>query len=186
MTDWFGSAVSMSDASGRSTWSQARLLIVALTAAAIGLSSCGDDGGARGERSVAPNSASRLATSVAGHREPILIKTRVHGFAGDVLAGSVIGDSPFCLEGTVRHEHGSPEIGFPAVNVFRCTNGDLKIGFGPGPDQMNNVVQTSDWKILGGSGRFAGASGRGRMTVRWESAGSSKGQETFRGVVTVP
>jgi len=107
-------------------------------------------------------------------------------FEGEVLAGSGIGDSPFCRGGTVRHEPGSPEIGFPAINVFRCTDGQLRIGFGPGPDQMNNAVQTSSWEILDGSGRFAGMSGDGQMKVRFERAGASKGQETFKGRVVVP
>ena len=83
--------------------------------------------------------------------------------------------------GTLRHEHGSPEIGFPAVDVFDCPEGRLRIGFGPGPDQMNNVIQTSYWEILDGSGRYAKMRGDGQMKVRFQAAGSSKGLETFRG-----
>jgi len=158
----------------RRVWRRGRWLAIALTITATGLTACGDDGGdeAAGDR--------------AGER--IVIKTRVKMFAGKVLAGSVIGDSPFCPGGAVRHEPGSPEIGFPAINVFRCPDGQLEIGFGPGPDQMNNAVQTSDWEVLDGSGRFEGINGGGQMSVRWQRAGSPEevGQETFTGMVVDP
>jgi hypothetical protein len=169
---------------------------MAVTIVATCLTACSDDGGGEGgnDRSAAPSDV-LLTTppqetpshdAPAGDGPPILIKTRVKGFAGDVLAGSVLGDSPFCPGGTVRHEHGSPDIGFPAVNVFRCPDGQLSIGFGPGPDQMDNSVQTSDWKILDGIGRFAGMSGDGQMIVRFDRAGSVRGEETFTGHVVVP
>jgi hypothetical protein len=171
---------------------QARWLTVALTVAAIGLAACSgddeDDGGTTPVPDVTtsdPEADSQSPALEPVHGgEPILIKTRVKMFAGKVLAGSVIGESPFCPGGTVRHEHGSPEIGFPAVNVFRCPDGQLEIGFGPGPDQMNNTVQTSGWEVLDGSGRFAGISGEGQMIVQWPRVGSSMGQETFTGTIT--
>ena len=139
-----------------------------------------------GDGTAAESPDTHLATPRKGDREPILVKTRVNGVAGKVLAGSVIGDAAFCPGGTLRHEHGSPDIGFPAVNVFLCADGQVEIGFGPGPDQMNNVVQTSYWEVLGGRGRFEGIRGDGRMTVRFARVGSSSGAETFRGFVVVP
>jgi hypothetical protein len=170
---------------------------MALTIMATCLTACSDDGGREGgdDRTVAPSADTHRTTppqetsshdAPEGDREPILIKTRVKGLGGEVLVGSVLGDSPFCPGGTVRHEHGSPEIGFPAINVFHCPHGKLRIGFGPGPDQMNNTVQTSDWKILDGSGRLARISGDGQMIVQFERAGSATGQETFTGKVVVP
>ena len=159
-------------------------LTLALTITATGLTACGgeEDGG---DGTAVPHA--RTASPTPSERsEPILIKTQVARFAGEVLAGSVIGGSPFCPGGTLRHEHGSPEIGFPAIDVFDCPEGRLRIGFGPGPDQMNNVIQTSYWEILDGSGRYAKMRGDGQMKVRFQAAGSSKGQETFRGDVTVP
>lgn len=115
-----------------------------------------------------------------------MIKTKFKGFDGTVVVGSLIGTSPFCSGGTLHHEPGSAEIGYPAVNVFTCDTSQLKIGFGPGPDQMNKRIQTSDWKVLGGSGAFAGATGSGHMSVEFPTAGASTGQETFTGTVTVP
>jgi hypothetical protein len=166
-----------------------RLLAISLTIAATGLAACGgdpDDGAEEARSTVAPVAQTQVAKPPAADEESILIKTRMKGFAGKVLTGSVIGDSPFCPAGTVRHDDGNPDIGFPAINVFVCPDGQLRIGFGPGPDQMDNAVQTSYWKILDGSGSLAGVSGDGQMTVRFESAGSSKGEETFTGRVVVP
>jgi hypothetical protein len=162
-------------------------LTAAAAVLAAGLTACGDDGESEhGGTDVSDEAGTRLATPAGRSREPILIKTRITGFKGEVLAGSTIGDARFCPGGSVRHERGSLEIGFPAINVFRCAHGQLRIGFGPGPDQMNRSVQTSYWEILDGSGRFAGIRGDGRMTVRFVRAGSSRGEETFRGHVVVP
>jgi hypothetical protein len=194
----FSGAVGMRDRFGRRIWRQGRWVTIALTIMAVCLTACGDDGGGEGEddRTVAPSAGTRLPSpppqetpghdAAEGDREPILIKTQITGFAGEVLVGSVLGNSPFCPGGTVRHEAGSLEIGFPAINVFHCPDGQLRIGFGPGPDQRNDSVQTSDWKIVEGSGRFARMSGDGQMVVQFERAGSSKGQETFTGMVLVP
>jgi hypothetical protein len=197
MSRRFSSTVGMRGRYERKIWRQGRRLTMALTIMATCLTACGDDrGDGDGDgRTVAPSADTHLTTppqatpshdAPEGDREPILIKTRVKGLAGEVLAGSVFGDSPFCPGGTVRHEHGSLEIGFPAINVFHCPDGQLRIGFGPGADQMNNSVQTSDWKILDGTGRFARISGDGQMIVQFERAGSVKGQETFTGQVVVP
>jgi hypothetical protein len=165
-------------------WCRGLRFTTAVAVMTAGLAACGKD---EGRRSDAPDRTTTHAASPGeGSRQPILVRTRITGFTGTVLAGSVLGDSPFCPGGTVRHEAGSPEIGFPAVNVFRCTDGQLRIGFGPGPDQRDNAVQTSDWKVLDGTGRFAGASGHGRMSVRFTRAGASRGRETFTGRILVP
>jgi len=174
---------------GRGRW-----LAVAATVLAASLTSCSEDGGTVGSRTDAAGAETattsptgpRSTTPPRGSRETILIKTRITGFSGEVLAGSLIGDSPFCPGGTVGHEHGSPEIGYPAVNVFHCTGGQVRIGFGPGPDQMNDIVQTSGWEILDGSGGFAGITGLGQMKVRWARVGASRGRETFRGEGLIP
>jgi hypothetical protein len=88
--------------------------------------------------------------------------------------------------GTVRHDPGSPAIGFPAINVFDCSDGRLRIGFGPGPDQMDNAVQTSDGEVLDGTDRYDGAHGDGEMSVESESVGSTQGRETSTGEAALP
>ena len=151
------------------------LVLLATTTALV---SCGGADDDPGEPSAGPAST---ATAT-----PIMIMTQIEGFTGQVLDGSVLAGEPFCTGGTVQHEHGSPAIGFPAVNVFSCAEGELQIAFGPGPGQMNNATQTSDWKVIEGSGAFEGATGNGHMSVTFESVGSIKGAETFEGTVTLP
>lgn len=118
--------------------------------------------------------------------ERIVIKTRIVGFTGKVRTGSVLGSAGFCPDGTVRHDRGNLQIGFPAVNVFNCQAGTLRIGFGPGPDQIDQAVQTSDWRVLDGTGSFAGATGEGTMRVKFDDAAAAIGHEVFIGVVVVP
>ena len=165
-------------------------LVATLALATATLVACGgdsgDDSGAASSTSGTVATSTAPTTASSRNAEPITIKTRMYGFAGEVLARSTLGDGPFCPGGSVTHEHGSLDLGYPAVNVIDCSDGQLRIGFGPGPDQMNNAVQTSDWEVLDGSGLFAGTSGSGRMEVRWESVGSDQGQETFTGTVALP
>jgi hypothetical protein len=168
----------------------ARSALTALAIAATSLTACS---GASETGATASATASGAATTGAtvttpahGEHKTIVIKTQFVDFDGTVVAGSLIGDSSFCPGGTLHHEFGSPEIGYPAINVFTCGESQLKIGFGPGPDQMNNRIQTSDWEILGGSGDFVGVTGSGQMKVEFPRVGASRGQETFTGTVVVP
>ena len=184
MTPSFGGAVGIRGRAEQRIWCRGWRLTAVAAMTAVGLTACGEDADRGTDASDA--AGTHLSKPAEGSREPILIKTRVTGFKGEVLAGSLIGDSRFCPGGTVLHERGSPEIGFPAINVLRCADGHLRIGFGPGPDQMNEAFQTSSWEILDGTGRYAGMSGEGRMTVLFERAGAAEGRETFKGRVVVP
>jgi hypothetical protein len=150
---------------------------LAVMIAAACLTSCANDND--------EGSASATTTAPSPEVERIVIKTRIVGFTGKVLTGSVLGDAAFCPGGTLRHDHGSLEIGFPAVNVFSCEAGTLRIGFGPGAGQMEQAVQTSDWRVLDGTGSFAGATGEGTMRVTFEDRDAAIGQETFTGVVVL-
>jgi hypothetical protein len=161
---------------------------LAMMIAAACLASCGDDnvGGRGSAPTIAPSPEVDSSPPPALEGEKIVIKTRIVEFTGKVLTGSVLGDAAFCPGGTLRHEHGSPEIGFPAINVFNCQAGALRIGFGPGPDQQDQSVQTSDWRVLDGTGSFAGSTGEGTMRVKFEEGDAAIGHETFVGVVVVP
>jgi hypothetical protein len=162
-------------------------LALAVMIAAACLTSCDDKTEASGSAAtIAPSPDLDNSSPPALDGENVVIKTRIVGFAGQVLPGSVLGAAAFCPGGTVRHEHGSPEIGFPAINVFNCQAGALRIGFGPGPDQMNQAVQTSDWRVLDGTGSFAGHTGEGTMRVKFEEGDAAIGRETFTGVVVAP
>jgi hypothetical protein len=161
---------------------------LAVMIAAACLVSCGTDNDedSASAPTIAPSPDVDNSSPPTLDGEEIVIKTRIVGFTGKVLTGSVLGGAAFCPGGTVRHDHGSPDIGFPAINVFDCQAGALRIGFGPGPDQMDQAVQTSDWRVLDGTGSFAGSTGEGTMRVKFEDADAAIGQETFIGVVVVP
>ncbi len=173
---------------------RARGAVAALAVAAASLTACSDDAGTHATATATATATTRATSSTGttltasphGERKTIVIKTQVVDFDGKVVDGSLIGDSAFCAGGTLHHESGSPEIGYPAINVFTCGDSQLKIGFGPGPGQMNHRIQTSDWKVLEGSGDFAGVTGSGQMKVEFPRVGASNGQETFTGSVVVP
>ena len=164
------------------------LALVILIVVAACLTSCADDNDERraSTPTTPPSSDVDNSSPPTFAGEQIIVKTRIAGFTGKVLTGSVLGGAPFCPGGAVRHEHGSPDLGFPAVNVFTCEGGALRVGFGPGPDQMDQAVQTSDWRVLDGTGNFAGATGEGTMRVEFEDRDAAIGHETFVGQVVVP
>ena len=88
------------------------LLAVALTVGVIVLAA-GDDGDAGG------------TTAAVEDGEAVLIRTRVHIPAGEVLGGSSIGDSPFCSGGTFRDKHGNASIGL-VDRTFRRLIGEYR------------------------------------------------------------
>jgi hypothetical protein len=140
------------------------LLMVSL----LGIAACGDDDEDEG------------GTTAADSDQPILIKTRVDIPTGEVLAGSTIGDSPFCPGGTFRDQHGNAEIGL-VDRTFRCPDGSLRIGFTPGVPQGR--TQAGPWNVLRGSGAFEGLQGDGQMETTYEPGSDTKGRETFTGTV---
>ena len=148
-----------------------RWFALALAVTAIGLAGCGNDDGDEAGGSAHPGRGG----------EAILIKTRLNIPVGEVLPGSVIGDSAFCPGGRFHDRHGGPGLG-TVVKTFRCPNGRLTIAFSPVGEQ-SCARQSSSWRIVKGSGRFEGLRGHGRMEVEFERAARSEGRETFTGTV---
>lgn len=161
----------------------------ALTIAAVGLVACGGGGGGAVPIDNDPTSSSEEAG------ENIVIKTsvnlvhtpkeevRVGQFvsSGEVLAGSVIGGSPFCSGGTFRDVHGPPEVGL-VDRTLRCPDGRLRIGFTPGVPQGR--TQAGPWTVIGGTGAFDQMQGSGQMDVKYSpGTGTTRGHETFTGTV---
>jgi hypothetical protein len=139
---------------------------------------CGDDGNDKTATKPA------VAKPAKGNAQAILIQThvtipdlKVPGDRAKVLAGSEIGDVAFCRGGTSRGEKGTPDS-WLHIRTFQCPEGRLKIGFNP---CCEGDTQTGDWGVMGGTGRFAGLTGSGRMTTKWASA--KEGRETFKGTL---
>ena len=159
-----------------------RWLALALTGAAVGLAACGDDDADKAQTTPA-SAVNRPAADSGGGAEAIRIKTHLTIPTGKVLDGSTLGDSPFCPGGTFRDEGTSTGN----LKTFQCPGGRLTIDFSPGEpreDSAGGQNQSGPWKVVTGSGEFAGLRGHGRMTVRFESSEADESRETFTGTVT--
>jgi hypothetical protein len=126
--------------------------------------------------------------------EPIEIRTRMVIAAvpgsepiatGEVLEGSTLGGSPFCVGATILDSHGSPD---PAVEPYglidrtiTCPDGTVRIGFTP--DEPQGLSQTGSWTIVSGTGAFEGLRGSGEMDVVYDPDDDSLGRETLAGTV---
>jgi hypothetical protein len=167
---------------------------LALIVATVGLAACGgDDGGENG----APTTTGVVSdpSADAGGGEEIVINTHVvidipkagpqPGKSigqGEVLAGSSLGDSPFCPGGTFSDLHSDdPDIGL-VDRTFDCPDGSLRVGFTPGVPQGR--TQSGQWKVVSGTGAFEGLQGDGQMEVKYQpGTGATEGRETFTGTV---
>src|SRR5687767_2256809 len=92
------------------SWTVLQIIAVALTVTALGLAACsnadGDENGA--------GTTSGLVSAFSVHpvaSGEIVMQTRVNIPAGKILAGSSLGDSPFCPGGKFHDGHGSEKIG---------------------------------------------------------------------------
>jgi hypothetical protein len=165
-------------------------LALALVVGAVGLAACSDDDGDEGGTATGAEEAGTTAgedetgTSAKEGGEPILIKTHLAPVnasgetTGEVLSGSTIGDSAFCVGGRFgeRKEPGSDLV----TRTFRCSGGTLTITFTSTPP---DVKQRSDWEVVKGLGSFEELSGGGRMRAASESR-DGEARETFTGTVT--
>jgi hypothetical protein len=142
-----------------------RRAVVPVLMGVLALAACG---GAQDDAadSSAPASVEQL-------REDIVIRTRALIAAeegaepiatGEVLEGSTLGGSPFCVGGTVVDSHAS---GDPAVErlidrTIACSDGSLKLGFTPEVVPLDQP-QTGSWTIISGTGAFENLRGSGEM-----------------------
>jgi hypothetical protein len=152
----------------------------------LGMAACSDDDGDEGGTEAGTTAGGdETGTSAKESGKPILIKTHVAApkaggdtpLMGEVLPGSTIGDSGFCVGGRFgeRKEPGSDLV----TRIFRCSGGTVTITFTSTPP---DVKQRSDWKVIKGLGRYEGLSGGGRMRAVSESGSGAR--ETFTGTVT--
>jgi hypothetical protein len=150
--------------------------IVGLTAAmALGVVGCGgENGGAIRTVTISPAEQDAQATGDA-----ILIETRISSAAnhtGEVLSGSVIGESQFCPGGTTT---GGSE-GALITTTFHCRDGLLKVSYSP---TQHSLVQGAPWEVVSGTGRYKGLRGGGSMVAKFRSDDPRQGGETFAGAV---
>jgi hypothetical protein len=102
---------------------------------------------------------------------------------GEVLEGSTLGGSPFCVGGTIRDTHGSsdPEV-FLIARTFTCPDGNVRMDLSP--ELSQSLTQTGSWTIVGGTGAFDGLSGSGEMEVTNDPDPDAPASETLTGTVS--
>ena len=150
------------------------LLMVSL----LGIVACGDGGGE--VRTVTVETPADAEQGPPATGDAILIETRITSarkHAGEVLDGSVIGESAFCPGG--KSTGGS--TGATITATFHCRGGRLTVSYSP---TQRSLVQSSDWEIVSGTGSFKGLRGGGWMVANFGSEDPEKGGETFTGTVT--
>jgi hypothetical protein len=152
---------------------------VVLTVSLLGIAACGDDGGTE-VRTVTVETPADAEQGPPATGDAILIETRIPSakkHAGEVLDGSVMGESAFCPGGRTRGGSTGAEI----TATFQCPDGRLTVSYSP---TQRSLVQSSDWEIVSGTGSFKGLSGGGWMVAKFGPEDPEKGGETFTGTVT--
>jgi hypothetical protein len=152
-----------------------RWLAATLAVAAIGLAACGGYTG--GEVRTVTVPAVEQDTPATG--DAILIETRItdaKAHTGEVLSGSVIGESAFCPGG--KSSGGSD--GALITSTFRCPDGSLKVSYSP---MQQSLVQGAVWEVVSGTGSYEGLRGGGSMVARFGNIDPDEGRETFTGIV---
>lgn len=136
-----------------------------------------------------------VASTTDSASERIVIRTRMTIAAeegsepiatGEVLEGSTLGGSPFCVGGAILDSHGSPDTSEEPYGLIdrtiTCPDGTVRIGFTP--EAAQGLTQKGSWTIVSGTGAFDGLRGSGTMEVAYDPDDDSLGRETLTGTVT--
>ena len=119
------------------------------------LVACGQgEDGASDPSAAASNPTAASTTKQRG--EPIVIRTSVDIAptpgaeviaTGEVLEGSTLGGSPFCVGGTILDSHGSadPEVWLIARTIT-CPDGKVRLDLRP--EVPEGLSQVGSWKIV--------------------------------------
>jgi hypothetical protein len=165
-----------------------RRAVVLVLGGVLLLGACGD-----GEDGAADTNAAST-TDIAG--EPIVIRTSVVGAAtpgaepiatGEVLEGSTLGGSPFCVGGTILDTHGSPDPEVALIaRTITCPEGRVRMDITPEVSQgmPQDLTQTGSWTIVSGTGDFEGLRGSGDMEIVYDPDPNEPARGTYTGTVT--
>jgi hypothetical protein len=137
-------------------------------------------------RSEAVSIRTRLAVAATEGAEPTA--------TGEVLEGSTLGGSPFCVGGTIRDSHSSSDPAVepygPIARTITCPNGTVKIGLSPtvngltpGPPS-EGPTQTGSWTLVSGTGALEGLRGSGKLETTYDPDDDALAQEMLTGTVT--
>jgi hypothetical protein len=124
--------------------------------------------------------------------EPIVIRTSVNIAptpgaeviaTGEVLKGSTLGGSPFCVGGTILDSHGStdPEVWLIARTIT-CPDGVVLLELKP--EMPEGLTQTGSWTILSGTGAYEKLGGSGEAKIAYDPDPEAPAHETYTGTAT--
>jgi hypothetical protein len=68
------------------------------------------------------------------------------------------------------------------TTIFTCPDGILTVEYAP---SQHSLVQSSEWKVVSGTGTFEGLSGGGFMVAAFTSDDPDSGREIFTGTVSM-
>jgi hypothetical protein len=166
-----------------------RRAVVLVLGGVLLLGACGD-----GETGAADTNAASTTDSAG---EPIVIRTSVIGATtpgaepigtGEVLEGSTLGGSPFCVGGTILDTHGSPDPEVALIaRTITCPEGRVRMDIAPEVVQgmPQDLTQTGSWAIVSGTGAFEGLRGSGEMEIVYDpDPNELAARETYTGTVT--
>ena len=148
------------------------------------LGACG-----QGEDGASDQSAASTTTQ---RGEPIVIRTSISIApepgaeviaTGEVLKGSTLGGSPFCVGGTILDSHGStdPEV-ILIARTITCPEGSVRMDLTP--ELPQGLTQSGSWEIVSGTGDFEGLSGSGELEVAYDPDPEAPALETYTGTAT--
>jgi hypothetical protein len=166
-----------------------RAVVLALGGVLL-LGACGG-----GEDGAANTSA---ASTTNGGDKTIVLRTRVAIAAasgaetiatGEVLEGSTLGGSPFCVGGTVLDTHFDPaeEPHGLIDRTITCPDGTVRVGLTPEvgvPGEPQDLTQTGSWTIVSGTGALERLRGSGEMEITYDPDDDSLTHEKLTGTVT--
>lgn len=154
-------------------------------------------GACGGSEEGASRTSAGSTTGSAG--EPIVIRTSVIVAlepgsepiaTGEVLEGSTIGGSPFCVGGTILDTHWKPADG-SAEGLYKraitCPDGTITVGMTPevaAPGEPIDLTQMGSWTIVSGTGAFAELRGSGEMKTNYDPDPDLPARGTLTGTVT--
>ena len=106
---------------------------------------------------------------------------------GEVLEGSTLGGSPFCIGGTILDTHGSPDPEVALIaRTITCPEGRVRMDITPEVSQgmPQDLTQTGSWTIVSGTGAFEGLRGSGEMEIVYDPDPNEPARGTYTGTVT--
>ncbi|MGZ8795607.1 MAG: hypothetical protein ACXW0F_13340 [Gaiellaceae bacterium] len=161
-----------------------RTVLLLVLAGVLCLGACGGDEDAVDTSAVSP-SAQRGDAIVIRTRKKVALTEGAEPIAtGKVMEGSTLGDSPFCVGGTVVDSHGSndPTV-WLIIETITCPDGTLKLRLEP--DRSPGLTQTGSWTVESGGGSFEDLRGGGEMEAVYDPDPAEPAHATFTGISRV-